>query len=191
VQSPWILDLVTAGASDSSDGYATIRLGVGNGSFGTATSFAMEAGFSYGLALGDVNSNGVLDLVTAGANDTTDGYATIRLDISLDGISPLLPFSLRTKADALQALSVFEHKREQLASQRGTIGAFQARVGTAVNTLQSARENFLAAEGRIRDADVAVEAAGLTRTQILQQVASAVLAQANQAPALALRLLQS
>jgi flagellin-like hook-associated protein FlgL len=75
-----IVDLVTAGASDSSDGYATIRLGVGNGSFGTATSFAMEAGiFSFGLALGDLNGDGILDLVTAGQSDSADGYATIRL----------------------------------------------------------------------------------------------------------------
>ena len=183
------LDLVTSGASAA--GAATIRLGAGNGTFAAATSYAAESGQSLGVRLGDLNGDGVFDLVTVGYAAGPYGYATIRLSSTVDGVSPLLPFSLRTRAGALQALPVFERKREQLAAQRGTIGAIQGRVGTAVNTLQAASENFLAAEGRIRDADVAVEAADLTRTQILQRVASAVLAQANQAPALALRLLHS
>ena len=50
-------------------------------------------------------------------------------------------------------------------------------------------ENFAAAESRIIDADIAREAADLVRTQILQQAATAVLAQANQAPVLTLKLL--
>ena len=59
-----------------------------------------------------------------------------------------------------------------------------------LNTLASSRENFAAAEGRIMDADVAEETANLTRTQILQQAGSAVLAQANLQPSLALQLLR-
>jgi flagellin len=58
-----------------------------------------------------------------------------------------------------------------------------------VSTLGVARENFLAAESRIRDVDVAAESAELTRLSILQQAGASVLAQANQAPALALSLL--
>ena len=60
----------------------------------------------------------------------------------------------------------------------------------AINNLQIARENFNAAESRIRDVDVASEAAELTRTNILQQAAAAMLSQANQQPSLALSLLQ-
>jgi flagellin len=52
-----------------------------------------------------------------------------------------------------------------------------------------ARENFQAAESVIRDVDVASESAELTRLSILQQAATAVLAQANQQPRLALQLL--
>jgi flagellin len=60
----------------------------------------------------------------------------------------------------------------------------------AINALTVSRENFAAAESRIRDVDVASEAAELTRLNILQQAGAAVLAQANQQPSLALNLLR-
>ena len=57
------------------------------------------------------------------------------------------------------------------------------------SNLASARENLAAANSRIRDVDVAEETAALTRNNILQQAGVSVLAQANQAPSLALSLL--
>ena len=63
------------------------------------------------------------------------------------------------------------------------------RLSVAANTIQSTVENFQAAESRIRDADIAQEAAELVRLQILQQASASVLAQANTQPALALQLL--
>ena len=89
----------------------------------------------------------------------------------------------------MSALPILDRKLQQLATQRGVIGAFQARLTVAGNVLEAAVENYAGASGRIKDADVAGESARLVRTQILQQAASAVLAQANQQPALALTLL--
>ena len=83
-----------------------------------------------------------------------------------------------------------QRAQENLAKQRGVIGANQSRVAIALNSLASSRENFSAAESRIRDADIAAEAGNLIRTQILQQAATSVLSQANQAPQLALTLLR-
>ena len=77
-----------------------------------------------------------------------------------------------------------------LTNNRGTLGAVESRLQISIDNLQVARENFAAAESRIRDVDVASEAAELTRVSILQQAGASVLAQANQQPALALRLLQ-
>ena len=71
-----VLDLVTAGYSDSYDGYATMRLGNGDGSFGAAVSYQTESLVSYDVGLGDLNGDGVLDLVTAGSSGSGDGYAT-------------------------------------------------------------------------------------------------------------------
>jgi flagellin len=73
---------------------------------------------------------------------------------------------------------------------RGTLGAVESRLETTINNLTVARENFMAAESVIRDVDVASESAELTRLTILQQAGTAILAQANQQPRLALQLLQ-
>ena len=78
---------------------------------------------------------------------------------------------------------------QSLAQTRGSLGAIESRLHLAVSNLSVARENFAAAESRIRDLDIAEEAANLTRLNILQNAGVAVLAQANQAPALALKLL--
>lgn len=88
------------------------------------------------------------------------------------------------------ALDAINGAISSLAAQRGVLGATESRLQVAINNLTVSRENFAAAESRIRDVDVATEAAELTRLGILQQAGAAVLAQANQQPALALSLLQ-
>ena len=90
----------------------------------------------------------------------------------------------RTALDAVNAAI------SSLASSRGVLGAVESRLSVAINNLTVARENFASAESRIRDVDVASEAAELTRLNILQQAGASVLAQANQQPSLALSLLQ-
>jgi flagellin len=77
-----------------------------------------------------------------------------------------------------------------LASTRGVLGAAESRLKVAISNLSISRENLSAAESRIRDVDVATEAAEMTRLNILQQAGASVLAQANQAPSLALSLLR-
>ena len=88
------------------------------------------------------------------------------------------------------ALDAINAAITSLASTRGVLGATESRLQVAINNLSVARENFLAAESRIRDVDVASEAAELTRLGILQQAGASILAQANQQPQLALSLLR-
>mgnify|MGYP003666409811 CR=1 FL=1 len=76
-----------------------------------------------------------------------------------------------------------------LNTARGTLGADQNRMNSALRSILSVRENLSAAESRIRDVDVASETADLTRNSILQQAATSVLSQANAQPQLALSLL--
>jgi flagellin len=90
---------------------------------------------------------------------------------------------------ARAALDAVKGAISSLTTNRGNLGAAESRLVVAINTLQVARENFASAESQIRDVDVASEAANLTRLNILQQAGSAVLAQANQQPALALSLI--
>jgi len=90
----------------------------------------------------------------------------------------------RTTLDAIQRAV------NSVTSNRGVLGAAESRLEVTISNLQVARENFMAAESRIRDVDVAGEAAELTRLNILQQAGASVLAQANQQPELALQLLR-
>ncbi len=116
------------------------------------------------------------------------------LGLAAQGSSSLI-FSLNAsttpggQAASQAALDAVKGAISSLTSNRGTLGATESRLNVTINNLQVARENFAAAESQIRDVDVASEAANLTRLHILQQAGAAVLAQANQQPALALSLL--
>jgi flagellin len=107
------------------------------------------------------------------------------LQYSINGIS----ISEGQSASRL-ALDAVNAAISSLAATRGVLGATESRLQVAINNLSVARENFLSAESRIRDVDVASEAAELTRLGILQQAGASVLAQANQQPSLALSLLR-
>jgi flagellin len=107
------------------------------------------------------------------------------LQYSINGIS----ISEGQSASRL-ALDAVNSAISSLAATRGVLGATESRLQVAINNLSVARENFLSAESRIRDVDVASEAAELTRLGILQQAGASVLAQANQQPSLALSLLR-
>ena len=95
-----------------------------------------------------------------------------------------------SQSAARLALDAINNAITSVNRNRGTLGAAESRLEVTISNLQIARENFKAAESRIRDVDVAAEAAELTRLNILQQAGAAVLAQANSQPQLALQLLQ-
>ncbi|MCO6430101.1 MAG: flagellin FliC [Deltaproteobacteria bacterium] len=101
----------------------------------------------------------------------------------IDSTDILSQSASRLALDAINAAIV------SITRNRGTLGAAESRLEVTISNLQVARENFKAAESRIRDVDVASEAAELTRINILQQAGAAVLAQANAQPQLALQLL--
>jgi len=114
----------------------------------------------------------------------------IENSVNLGGTTALDFTSIETAAQAGDALDVLKNRQAQLSKQMGKYGAFQSRLESVANVITSSRENVAAAESRIRDADIANESATLVRMQILQQAGTAVLAQANQQPALLLSLLQ-
>jgi flagellin len=77
-----------------------------------------------------------------------------------------------------------------ISTDRGTYGAAQNTMVFAIQNLQNASENQAAARSRIMDADFAQETANLSRSQILQQAGTAMVAQANQLPQSVLQLLK-
>jgi len=92
-------------------------------------------------------------------------------------------------ASAQAALAILTTAINQVTSLRAEYGAAQNRLESTIRNLENVIENQNAARSRIMDADFAAETANLTRTQILQQAGTAMLAQANQLPSNVLSLL--
>ena len=90
---------------------------------------------------------------------------------------------------AEQPLSAIEEALQRVSSGRASFGASQNRLESVIRMLQNQNENLAAADSRIRDVDYAAEMSELTSAQILQQMAVAMLAQAQSQPSLVLRLL--
>ncbi len=95
-----------------------------------------------------------------------------------------------TVLGAQQALEVVDKALGAINSTRADLGAIQNRFTSVVANLQTSSENLSASRSRIKDTDFAKETAELTRTQILQQAGTAMLAQANQVPQGVLNLLR-
>ena len=134
------------------------------------------------ISVGDLNGDGVPDIF----DQNLGGYS----NQTVNGIHALEPFSLRTRIEALETLARFSAISDRLLAQRGQIGAMQSRITSASNVLQVATDAFAAAEGRIRDTDIASDSARLTALSIGREFAASVLAQANQQPQIGLSLLR-
>ncbi len=93
-------------------------------------------------------------------------------------------------ANALSSLNNLVSAVSNLGSVQGKIGTGQNKLSYAINLAQAQISSFSAAESRIRDADVAEEAANLTKAQVMQQASLAAMAQANSAPQAVLALLR-
>ena len=97
---------------------------------------------------------------------------------------------ITTFSGAQRALEVVDKALTSVNGARADLGAIQNRFTSVVANLQTSSENLATSRSRIRDTDFAKETAELTRTQILQQAGTAMLAQANQVPQNVLSLLQ-
>ena len=94
-----------------------------------------------------------------------------------------------TATGALNALATIDTAIENVSTARSNFGTAMNRMDFATSNIQTMQLNITAANSRIRDVDVASETANLSRNQVLTQAGTAVLAQANQIPQLALSLI--
>lgn len=99
------------------------------------------------------------------------------------------PLSLSTLENANRALATVDHAINTVSRERANLGAYQNRLEFAHQAIMIGHENLQASESRIRDTDMAEESIGFTRSSILVQSATAMLAQSNLRPALVLKLL--
>lgn len=127
-----------------------------------------------------------------GINNTTSDRIDVvfgGVDLTALGINAS-SVSGATASNAQTAIDSLDSAINTVSSKRASFGASMNRLGTTVANLQSIKTNMSAANSRIADVDVAEETASMARNQVLAQAAVSVLAQANQAPQLAMNLLR-
>ncbi len=202
---------VTIPAGDSE------KFTVTNTTSGTATTVTLAAGTTMAAAVAQLNTNlagvGVhaventagtgIDLQGAGAFTVTKpqnlvtagGVAGVFVTSTGGDITPTINAPAASTngvtGNALTALTAVTTAVATLGLIQGHVGAGENKLNYAINLAQSQVSNFSTAESRIRDTDVASEAANLTKAQVLQQATIAAMAQANTAPQAVLALLRA
>ncbi len=140
-----------------------------------------------------LSSSGTIS-IQVGANATADDKIDIQLiDVTgaLSGItaSGFTVAGITAGAGASGVIDAIDNALTTISNARADLGAVQNRFTSVISNLSVNSENLSASRGRITDADYAAETAELTRTQILQQAGTAMLAQANTLPNTVLKLL--
>ena len=136
-----------------------------------------DAGDDIGQVAFSGSSIASVDALTAGSFTAAGGKGIDQIKID-------------TQSGAWEALQRIDSAIDKVNSARGELGAIQTRFEKSVENIDIQNENLSAARGRIVDADFAKETANLSRTQILQQAGTAMVAQANQLPQQVLSLLR-
>jgi len=184
----------------------TETFSVSNGSGSTTVNLTSANAATTAAALTQINTSlagtGIYAVTAANNTDislqSTNAFSVDETALGTGGAFTVLGAQAVTAAStsasstgsALAALSSLQTAVSNLGLLQGKVGAGVNKLNYAVNLAQSQITNYSAAESGIRDADVAAEAANLTKAQVLQQASLAALAQANSAPQAVLSLLK-
>jgi flagellin len=134
--------------------------------------------------------------IQVGANTAADNQISVQIADLLSNISQTNEVTTAsiggstTVSQVLSAINQIDAAIQSIDTARAKLGAVQNRFTTTIGNLQSSIENQSAARSRITDTDFAAETASLSRSQILQQAGTAMLAQANQSGQSVLSLLR-
>jgi flagellin len=132
-----------------------------------------------------VTATGTTDVATAASMTVSAGV----VGVDAAGTTTVNNLSVATRTQAVVTIESVDAALEEVDGIRGNLGAVQNRFESTIANLQNVSENLSAARSRILDADIAMETSAMTKNNILQQAGVSILAQANQAPQLALSLL--
>ena len=153
-----------------------------------------NAGSTQNLASGGNDSarvGGYIQLNSAGAlNVQTSASGTLfNTTNEASSLYSVATISVSNIDGASAAIGILDSSIQQVSDLRASLGAVQNRLQSTVANLNSSAENLQFSNSRVRDADVAMESSELARAQVLMQAGVSVLAQANQQPQMALKLL--
>jgi len=156
-----------------------------SGSFTPAAAVAVAAG-STDTQVGRVSFNS-----SQAYTVTTDTAGTLFQNASnASALNSVANINIGSAMGANDAISVIDGALDYVNGARAKLGAVENRVDSTISNLSTTSENLSAARSRIQDADFASETANLTRSQVLQQAGTAMLAQANALPNNVLSLLR-
>jgi flagellin len=166
----------------------------------TANATAVKTGLSSGgattdttrsvISLSSSSESGITIADIGGASDTASGLTvghTEATETSGAGVSSL---DLTTAAGAQDALTTLDSAIDTITNSRAAMGAYQNRLTASIANLETTSMNLSASRSRILDTDYAKETTNLAKSQIIQQAATAMLAQANQSGQSVLALLK-
>jgi flagellin len=185
--------LATESASDTFSGSRATLNTEFQGLLGEIDRQAANIGLASGGGTGG-RFNVSLDVYIGGGDTQTHAKVTIDLsgagnEVDTSGLA-INGKAVDSKANALTTLTALTTAIANLGLVQGAVGTGENELNYAVQLAQSQISSFSAAQSALRDADVATEAANLTKAQILEQSSVAALAQANAAPQALLKLLQ-
>jgi flagellin len=203
--------LVTANGVDIAGTIGTFAA-TGNGNVLTGTTGAGAAGLSIsaGLAAGSTTTtvtgaqgnitiadHSLVFQIGANANQTVsvavNNVSTTALGLNVAGVqfANLSQINVQSESGAQDAIKVIDAATQQISNLRGTLGAIQANtLQQTANNLNSTLENTTAGLSTIQDTDFAAETANYSKEQVLMQVGTSVLSNANQTSQLVLTLMQ-
>ncbi len=124
-----------------------------------------------------------------GVGTSADDRLTISIADSSSSALGINSSTISSTSGADTAITAIDTAIERISTRRAGLGAMQNRLATTMSNLDTYATNLSAANSRIVDVDVAEETANLTKNQILMQAGTAMLAQANQGPSIAMQLL--
>ncbi|MFM2608709.1 flagellin [Vibrio chagasii] len=145
------------------------------------------------LVSASVSDDGQLQIYMSG-EDTSgtisfSGSLASELSMSAGYYESVNDINVTDVGGAQRAVSILDTAMKYVDSHRSELGAMQNRFDHAINNLENVHENLATSNSRIKDTDYAKETTQMLKQQILQQVSTTILAQAKQAPNLALTLL--
>ena len=179
-----IVDFNNTGATKTAD---VATYDPTNGAIGTVATLTGGAATDSNVITGKVSLSSSKGAISY-ANAT--GVTVFTAAAGVGTFSSVAGLDISTAANATSALSILDAALAQVNSGRADLGAVQNRFSSTISNLQTSSQNQSAALSRIQDADFAAETAGLSRAQVLQQAATAMVAQANQLPQQVLQLLK-
>jgi flagellin len=156
-----------------------VALGTGTNFYALDDLELEETGNEFTTGSGKVLEN--VEAILTVATAVTDG---VEFEVKADG-----GIDVSSQVAADKAITIINDALETVSAERSKLGAMQNRLEHTIANLGTSAENLQAAESRIRDLDMAEEIMAFTKNNILQQAATAMLAQANMAPQSVLQLL--